>query len=179
MTFSERVLGAAKLDVRTYEEVETDLTATGQALGVVVLSTLARGIGSARFGALGFSVLGGIIGALLGWLIWTVLAYVIGVYLLPEPETKANIGELLRTIGFASSPGILRVFGFIPILGRLLNIVVAIWLLIAMVVAIRQALDYKSTARAVAVCVIGWLISLAVVAVFGAIFFLSAGSLLF
>ena len=179
MTFSQRVIGAAKLDVRTYEEVENDLNATGQALGVVVLSTVARGIGSARFGMLGFSVLGGIVGALIGWLIWGVLAYFIGVYLIPEPETKADVGELLRTIGFASSPGILRVFGFLLLLGQLLSAVAAIWMMVAMVVAIRQALDYKSAGRAIAVCVIGWLISLGAVAVFGAMFFLSAGSLLF
>jgi hypothetical protein len=179
MTFTERVIGAAKLDIGTYEEVEHDPAATTQALAVVVLSTLAGGIGAVRFGALGPSIAAGIIGALVGWIIWATLAYMIGVYLLPEPDTKADIGALLRTIGFATSPGILRIFGFVPILGRLLLLVVSIWLVMTMVVAVRQALDYKSTLRAVAVCLIGWVISLVVLTVFGAMFFLSARSLLF
>jgi hypothetical protein len=179
MTFTDRMIGAAKLDIRTYEEVEADRTATPQALAVVVLSTLAGGIGAVKFGALGPSIVAGLIGALVGWIIWATLAYMIGVYLLPEPGTNADIGELLRTIGFATSPGILRIFGFVPILGRLLLLVVSIWLVMTMVVAVRQALDYESTLRAVAVCLIGWVISLVVLTVFGAMFFLSARSLLF
>src|SRR4030081_3358931 len=120
MTFTERMIGAVKLDIRTYEEVEADRTATPQALAVVVLSTLAGGMGALRLGALGPSIVAGIIGALVGWIIWAALAYMIGVYLLPEPATKADIGELLRTIGFSTSPGVLRIFAFVPILGRLL-----------------------------------------------------------
>jgi hypothetical protein len=179
MTFTERVIGAATLDIRTYEDVEADRTATMQALAVVVLSTLAGGVGAVRFGALGPSIAAGIVGALVGWIVWAALAYMIGVYLLPEPETKADIGELLRTIGFATAPGMLRIFGFVPILGRLLLFVISIWLVLAMVVAVQQALDYKSTLRAVAVCLISWVISFVVLAVFGAMFFLSARSLLF
>ncbi|HEV3217371.1 MAG TPA: YIP1 family protein [Vicinamibacterales bacterium] len=179
MTFTERMIGAAKLDARAYEEVEADRTATPQALAVVVLSTLAGGVGALRFGALGPSLFAGLIGALAGWIIWAAVSYMIGVYLLPEPATRADIGELLRTIGFATSPGILRIFAFVPILGRLLLLVVSIWLVMTMVVAIRQALDYESTLRAVAVCVAGWFISLVVLTVFGAMFFVSAHSLLF
>jgi hypothetical protein len=179
MTFTERMIGAARLDIRTYEEVEADRTATPQALAVVVLSTLAGGIGVLRFGALGPPIVARIIPALVGWILWAGLAYLIGVYLLPEPATKADIGEMLRTIGFASSPGVLRIFAFVPILGPLLLLVVSIWLLMTMVVAVRQALDYESTLRAVAVCVIGWFISFVVLAVFGAMFFVSARSLLF
>jgi hypothetical protein len=100
----------------------------------------------------------GTILALVGWFIWSYLTYVIGTKLLAEPQTKADYGELLRTIGFSSSPGVLRVFGVIPMLENIIYIICGIWMLVAMVIAVRQALDYKSTLRAVAVCLIGFIV---------------------
>jgi len=107
-----------------------------------------------------------------GWFIWALLTYFIGTRLLPEPQTKADYGELLRTIGFSSSPGVLRVLGIIPMLGNVLNFIVGIWMLVAMVIAVRQALDYKSTWRAVGVCLIGWIVQ---IAIFGMFFWLVGG----
>ena len=154
--FTERMIRAAKLDVNLYEEVEADKTAIGQAMGVVVLSSLAAGIGSISMG--GGNLFLGTILALVGWYIWAYLTYFIGTRFLPEAKTKADLGELLRTIGFSSSPGLIRVLGIIPALTTLVFTVAGIWMLIAMVIAVRQALDYKSTGRAVGVCIIGWLI---------------------
>ena len=108
----------------------------------------------------------GTILALVGWFIWSYLTYAIGTKLLAEPQTKSDYGELLRTIGFSSSPGMLRVFGIIPMLGNILNIICGIWMLVAMVIAVRQALDYKSTLRAVAVCLIGFIVQIFVLALF-------------
>lgn len=172
-TFTERMIGAAKLDVATYEEVEADTTATGQAMLVVVLSSVAAGIGA--LGSMGIvGLLVGTIGALVGWFIWAGLIFIIGTKILPEPQTEADMGQLLRTIGFASSPGILRLLGFIPVLGTMLWYAVAIWMLVATVVATRQALDYKSTGRAVAVCAIGFVVYLVVSVVIGSILGLGA-----
>jgi hypothetical protein len=162
MTFSERAIGAAKLDVRAFEEIEADRGATKQALAVVVLSSLAAGIGL-RFGPFDAPILGRIVVALIAWMFWAGLTYLIGAYLMPEPQTKADIGELLRAIGFAAAPGVLRVFGPVPLLGGLVYLVATIWMLVAMVVAVRQALDYKSTGRAVAVCLIAGFIAIALV----------------
>ncbi len=164
-SYVERMIGAARLDLGAYEEVEADRSATGQAMGVVVLSSIAQGIGSLAYGPRG--LLAGLVSALIGWVVWAFLSYIIGTKLLPEPETKSNMGELLRTTGFASSPGILRVLGVIPIIGRPLMFLMLIWMLVAMVVAVRQALDYRSTGRAVAVCVIGFAVCLVVFAIFG------------
>ncbi len=159
----DRIIRAAKLDAQLYEEVEADREATGQAMAVVVMSAVAAGIGSLGSGGGLFGIAGGTILALVGWLIWAFLTYFIGTRLLPEPQTKADFGELLRTIGFASAPGLLRVFGVVPGLGSLVFLVAGIWMLVAMVIAVRQALDYTSTSRAVGVCLIGWLIQVLIV----------------
>lgn len=155
-SFTQRMIGAAKLDIHTYEEVEADRGATGQAMAVVVLSSLAAGIG--YFGRAGVTgLIFGAVVALLGWFLWAFLTYLIGTKFLPEPQTRSDMGELLRTIGFASSPGLLRVLGVVPGIGPLISFAVGIWMLIAVVIAVRQALDYRSTGRAVLVCVIGFI----------------------
>jgi hypothetical protein len=151
--FVERMVGAAKLDANIYEEVEADTGATGQAFGVVVLTSLAYGLSQfSREGTPG--LIAGLFVQLISWFIWALAAFVLGTKLLPEPETKSDMGELLRTIGFASSPGILYIVAGLPVpaLRYLTLLVVWIWSLAAWVVAVRQALDYKSTGRAIAVC---------------------------
>ena len=170
-SLTDRMVGAAKLDVGVYEEVEADTGATGQAMAVVILSSLAGGIGSVGLAAGGFGgVVGGGIAALIGWVSWAVLTYLIGTRLLAEPQTHADVGELLRTLGFAQSPGLARILGVIPILGPFVLLVVSIWMLAAMVIAVRQALDYTSTWRAVGVCVVGWVASLAITVVLALLF---------
>jgi hypothetical protein len=155
-SFVERVVGAARLDVPTYEEVEADTTATPQAMGVVVLAALANGVGAATLGGTG--VLATVIGSLIGWVVWAALIWFIGAQLLPEPQTKADVGQLLRTIGFAAAPGLLLVLRLLPLIGGLVAFVVGLWQLATTVVAVRQALDYKGTGRAVVVCLIGWVV---------------------
>jgi hypothetical protein len=155
--FISRIIRASKLDANLYEEVEADTTALGQAMAVVVLSSIAAG--SAYIGRIGMSgVFIGMIITLFGWLVWACITYFIGTKLLPEPQTRSNPGELLRTIGFSSSPGLIRILGIVPGLAGLINIVASVWMLVAMVIAVRQALDYSSTGRAVIVCIAGWLV---------------------
>ena len=158
-SFRDRIIRAVKLDAQLYEEVEADTGAMGQAMGVVVLSSMAAGVGSVAIGGLG-GILGEAIAALPGWYVWAYLTYFIGTKFLPEPQTEADLGELLRTTGFSSSPGLIRVFGIIPGLAGPLFLVAQIWMLVAMVIAVRQALDYESTSRAVGGCVIGWSVHL-------------------
>ena len=155
--FTDRIIRASKLDVNLYEEVEADKSALPQAVGVVILSSLAAGLGSITSGG-PTGVVMGTISALIGWLIWSYLTYIMGTKLLPTPETKADYGELLRTIGFSSSPGLIRILGIIPGLRGIVFLVAAIWMLVAMIIAVRQALDYQSTLRAIGVCIIGWII---------------------
>ncbi len=155
--YIDRIVRAAKLDINLYEEVEADKGAMGQAMGVVVLSSIAAGIGS--IGTIGVKgILIGAITALIAWYVWAYMTYFIGAKLLPEPQTKADHGELLRTIGFSSSPGLIRVLAIIPGISGIIFAIASIWMLTAMVIAVRQALDYQSTLRAVGVCIIGWVI---------------------
>jgi hypothetical protein len=162
-SFQDRIIRAAKLDVQLYEEVEADKSAMGQAMGIVVLSSIAGGIGAtARLGLSGILI--GTIAALIGWYVWAFLTYIIGTKLLPEPQTRADIGELLRTIGFSSSPGLIRLLGIIPFLRGLVLLIAGVWMLVAMIIAVRQALDYQSTLRAVGVCAVGWIIQALILA---------------
>ena len=154
--FVDRIIRACKLDVSLYEEVEADKSATLQAAGVVVLSSLAAGVGAISLGASNF--LFAPLLSLISWYVWAYIIYFIGAKFFPEPTTKADHGELLRTIGFSSAPGLIRVFGIIPELMSITFIGAAIWMLVAMVIAVRQALDYQSTWRAIGVVVIAFLV---------------------
>jgi len=141
--YINRIIRACKIDVSLYEEVEADKSATLQAASVVVLSSIAAGIGAISLGASNFLMAPLL--SLVSWYIWAYLIYLIGAKLFPEPTTKSDHGEFLRTIGFSSAPGLIRVFGFIPDLMNIAFIAAAIWMLVAMVIAVRQALDYQST----------------------------------
>jgi hypothetical protein len=153
----DRMIRAARLDAALYEEVEAEEGAIVQAMTVVVIFGLATGIGNLSDRGL-IGLLEDTSRALLAWYFWALLTYLIGTRILPGPHTESDMGELLRTIGFSSSPGIILLFALIPPLKPFVFSVVIVWMLIAMIVAVRQALDYSSTLRALGVCLIGWLI---------------------
>ena len=151
--FARRMLGASLLDAHVYEEVEADRGANWQAFAVVVLSGAALGVGGiANSGWQGIPLQA--LAAIATWLAWASATYLIGTRLLPGPETQADLGQLTRTIGFSGAPGILRIFMLVPDLAFGVLVVCTLWELVAMVVAVRQALDYAGTARALAVCAI-------------------------
>lgn len=159
-----RMVRAAKLEVDLYEEVEADTTANWQAFSAVFIASLASGLGAGIAGlriggGLWFlwGLLIGLVTAIVGWLVWSLLAYWLGTTIFKGPETSATYGELVRTIGFSNSPRVLSFFSFIPFLGGIIAFAVSVWALVAGVLAVRQALDF-STWRAIGTCVIGWII---------------------
>ena len=154
--FFNRVFRAIKIDIDLYEEVEADKSATIQAGMVVVLSSLAAGVGAIHLGA--SNLLLAPLLSLLSWYVWAYIIYFVGVKIFPDPETKSDHGELLRTNGFSSAPGIIRVFGFTPTLMTVTFIGSAFWMLACMVVAVKSALDYKSMWKAFGVVVFAWVI---------------------
>ncbi|HVP31054.1 MAG TPA: YIP1 family protein [Myxococcota bacterium] len=158
----QRAIAAARLDPQVYEEVEADQTALGQAMTVVVVAALASGIGSLGSGGMA-NVIGTAIGALIGWYVWAFVIWAVGTKVLPTPQTHADVGQVLRTTGFSAAPGVLAVTGIVPGVGPYLMVAASIWQLVAMIVAVRQALDYESTGRAIAVCVIGYVAMIIVI----------------
>lgn len=150
-SMTERMKGAALLQVDVYEEVEHDVTATSQAAGVVAIVAVCAAIGGVDGGVGG--ILANMVGAFVGWLIWSGITYLIGTSIF---QGVATWGELLRTIGFAQSPGVLYVLGIIPVIGGLAKFGLWIWLLVTGLVAIRQALDV-TTGKAVVTALLGWL----------------------
>ena len=152
----ERMIRASRLDINMFEEVEADTSATNQALLIVALVALATGIASlGTTGPIGLFV--GVVLAIAGWALWAWIVHLIGTKIIPSHSTHADWGQLARTLGFAQSPGIFRALGFIPVVGNIIFAVASIWMLVAMVVAVRQALDYTSTRRAIAVVLIGFI----------------------
>jgi hypothetical protein len=170
-TFLHRLIGAGALRAATYEEVEGDRRATGQAVAVVLLSSAAAGLGARGFGAssaVDVAFYGAI--ALITWVTWAVVVYEIGARILPEANTRADVGELLRTTGFASAPGLLRIVGVLPGMTIPSFALAALWMLLAMIIAVRQALDYTSTRRAIVVCGVGWVLAMTLALLFGFFF---------
>jgi hypothetical protein len=166
-TFAERMVGAMKADVHTFEEIEADQTAAPQAVAVIVLAGVASLIGNSwRLGiSFGFMML---IINLCGYALWTLLVVLIGTKLMPEPSTKADFNEGFRVIGFTAAPGLFNVLAIVPFLGPLISFVIWIWMVVVGVVAVRQVLDYTNTARAIIVCLIAavvcWIVTTVVLA---------------
>ena len=157
------MLRAAQLQPALYEEVEADTSATGQALLAVVVVSVVAGIGSGMDQLLGggggnfvYGLMYGLAIAIVGWLVWALFAFVFGVSILKGPRTSSTWGELLRTMGFASSPRVLHVFAFLPGVGSIVVFASSLWALVATVIAVRQALDF-CTWRAVLTALVGWL----------------------
>ena len=151
-----RMIGASRLDIHIFEDVEEDTSATKQALSVVLLVALATGIASmGTVGLLGLLV--GVVVAVVGWAIWAWIVYFIGTKILPGHETHADWGQLARSLGFAQSPGVFRVLGVVPVVGGIIFLVASVWMLVTMVIAVRQALDYTSTLRAIGVVLLGFI----------------------
>lgn len=158
--FTERMIGAATLNVQTYEEVEHDQSATGQAAGVVVMVAIASAIGSYGMGGMS-GALSQLVGALIGWVVWAAITLLIGTKVFGG---TADMGEMLRTLGFAQAIGVIKVLGIIPILGWIAALVAGIWMLVCGVVAVRQALDF-TTGKAIGTVLLGWLAMMAIAVV--------------
>ena len=173
MEIIDRMIRAAKLDSSLYEEVEKDDNATRQASIVVIIASIFSGIGMAianglsiGMDALILGLIGGTVAALSGWIIWSFITYFLGINLFKGPKTKSTYWELLRCIGFSDSPAVLAIFVFIPIIGGFIALIVWIWTLVAMVIAVRQALDF-STTRAILTCIVGFIAMMFIFTVIG------------
>lgn len=170
-----RMMGAMKADVKTFTEIEADQGAMGQAITVIVIAGVAALIGNIFRGGVVSGVFG-LVASLLGYALFSVMVFLIGTKLMPEPATKADFNETFRVVGFAASPGVFNVLAIVPFLGPLISMLVGLWGLVIAVIAVREVLDYASTGRAIIVCLIAGVICLIVwmlvmVPILGALFF--------
>ena len=164
MNYFQRLKKAIFLDVAFYEEVEKDKKFTDQAMMTVALVSIVQGLMIAGFAPI--ALVQGILGSLIRFLIWAFFIAFVGTRILPEPETESNTGELIRTLGFAYAPGLLVVLKIVPIISAFVDPVVTILQLAAMTIAVRQALDFNSTVRAVGVCIVAFILMIVALTLF-------------
>lgn len=155
----QRMVGAALFNAETYEEIEADPGAIGQAILVVLLVTVCGAAGGIISGLLGdasalkivLGLVAGIVFGIVRWAIWVSVLSLVGGIMLRTGSTHTSWAEIGRVVGFAYTPGVLSIFSFIPFIGWLFPLVAWVWTLAAVTMAVRQALDFESTGRAIAV----------------------------
>ena len=174
-SFGERVVGAMTLNAATFQEIENDPTAMGQAVGVIALAAVSMGLGWIFYSGL-TGIVWNILSSVVAYAIWAVFIWLFGTKVMPDPATKADFPETFRTVAFAVAPGLLGIITIIPLLGWLLYFAIVLWQLAAMVVAVREVLDYTDTVKAVIVVVIGMVMYFVVM---GMLMFITLGSAVF
>jgi hypothetical protein len=163
-SLGERMVGAMKADVKTFQEIEADPNAIGQAVTVILIAGVAALVGNIWRAGM-FVGMMTLVSSLIGYALWTLLVVLIGTKLMPEPTTKADFNEGFRVIGFTASPGVFNVLAIVPFLGPLISFAVWIWMVVVGVVAVREVLDYSNTGRAIIVCLIAAVICWIVVTI--------------
>lgn len=161
-SLAERMVGAMKADVKTFQEIEADPGALSQAVTVIVIAGVASLVGNIFRAGITAGIIG-LITSLIGYALWTVAIVLIGTKVMPEPTTKADFAEGFRVIGFTASPGVFNVLAIVPFIGPLIQFIVAIWMLVIAVVAVREVLDYSNTGRAIIVCLIALVLYMVVI----------------
>ena len=156
-----RMIGAMQADVKTFTEIEADRSAMGQAITVIVIAGVAALIGNIFRSGIVTGVIS-LIGSLLGYALFSLMAFLIGTKVMPEPATKADFNETFRVVGFSASPGVFNVLAIVPYLGPLISLFIGLWSLVIAVVAVREVLDYSNTGRAIIVCLIALVICIIV-----------------
>jgi hypothetical protein len=173
MNMINRVIRAAMLDVQFFNEVERDTSLNTEALLVVIIVSIAGGIGAfisglfnGEIGSAVWSLLTTILGGVAGYYIWAYVTYFIGTSFF---EGRADPGELMRVLGYAHGPQILSVLIFVPCLGPMLSVVGGIWSLIAGFIGVREALDID-TVKTLITVIIGGVVILVIKLVISLVF---------
>lgn len=156
-SFGDRVVGALTLKASTFQEVENDPNAMGQAVGVITLAAVSAGIGNIWWGGI-TGIVSTVFISLIAYAVWAVVVWLVGTKVMPDPATKADFPETFRTLAFAAAPGLFGIITIVPILGYLIMFLIWFWQIAAMVVAVREVLDYTDTVKAVIVVVIGFVV---------------------
>lgn len=168
--FLRRLIGALTLDAGVYEDIESDRHAAMQSVAVVAAVSVAGGIAWTGLGLDVVAFISGAIIALGAWLVWAATIAALGRSAMAEPQTRIDVPQLLRVLGYAAAPGMFLVLAAMRAVAAPVLILVSVWLVAAGVMAVRQALDYRSTTRAVLVCAASLLIAAGTLAGFAVLF---------
>ena len=168
--FFRRFIGALVLDAGMYEDIEADTHAAMQSVIVVAVVCVAGGIAGTGLGLGAPAFVSGAVIALGAWLVWAATIVALGTSALAEPQTKSDVPQLLRVLGYAAAPGVFVVLAAMRAAAPVVLLLVSAWMIAAAVIAVRQALDYRSTSRAIVVCAVSWCIAAGVLAGFAALF---------
>ena len=159
--FFNRFVRAARLDVELYREIVADPLTLNQAWITVLIYCMAAAWGSfGGVGAVGTNI--AMITTLIGWYIWAFFTYFAASRFFRENQNdlgRMQRKTVIRAMGFASAPGVVRLLGVIPGLGIVILAVATIWMIAASTIAVKQALNFESTYRAAAACIIAWILS--------------------
>ena len=167
--FFRRFIGAMALDAGAYEEIEADRHAAMQSISVVAAVCVAGGIAGTGLGLDPGAFVAGAVIALGAWLVWAATIVALGTSAMAEAGTRSDVPQLLRVLGYAAAPGVFVVLAAMRPAAPVILAIVSVWMIAAAVMAVRQALDYRSTARAIGVCIVSWLISAGLVAAVAAL----------
>jgi len=159
--FLNRFVRAARLDVELYKEVIADPLTLNQAWITVLIYCMAAAWGGfGGVGAVGTNI--AMLTTLIGWYVWAFFTYFAATRLFSETQTEIDRMDrktVIRAMGFASAPGVTRLVGMIPGLGSVALVGSTIWMIVASTIAVKQALNFESTYRAAAACIVAWIIS--------------------
>ncbi len=96
--------------------------------------------------------------AILTWFIWAILIYVLGVKIFPDKQTKVSFKKVLTAVGFAHAPGLLRFFAVTPELMIPIIFITQFWIFAALIISIRQILNFKSNLKSFGIVFLSFLI---------------------
>lgn len=164
--FLHRFFAALVLDPSAFEDIEHDRHSAVQSLLVVAAVCAAAGVGTIGLGAGAATFAAGSVLALGAWLVWAGVVVTLGTIALPERDTASNLPELLRVLGFAAAPGVFIALAALRPAAPVVLLIVSLWMIAAGVVGVRQALDYRSTARAFFVCLAAFAVAAGMVVLF-------------
>ncbi len=143
---------AIRLDPSLYREAAADEKLNGEAtlvvLGATLLSAIGLGFSSRHWGlTFGAELINGL---LLGWLLWAVIANLIGDFL----GGRSQLGSMIRALGYANAPQFIGLLSFLSCVGWVFRLAAWALTIAAGVIAIRETMEFD-TLKSIVTAVLG------------------------
>ncbi|MDP6822412.1 MAG: hypothetical protein QF554_03890 [Dehalococcoidia bacterium] len=153
---ASRVVNAALLNRRTFRGIQEDPTGTAQVYILVGAAAIAAGIGT--LGDLSL-VVQNVLLTVAGWLIYAHVAWFMRSYIFDTIHAEASRPNMLRVVGIAYGPGLLRAFGFFPGVGEFVFVAATIWIVVGIAVGLRSTLAFENYGPVAGIIAIGVLLN--------------------